>query len=358
MFNRPGMATACAIVCLAAIPANATTRTVSPSGNDTNAVQSAINASAPGDVIQFNPGNYYLSGVILKSGVSLQGVPGAVLYDTTNSVPIFQLNPSDGHDITLNGLSFVGTGVDLGHGAVELIGDNFTSANGSNHISVMNCSFQKNGLRWVVLKNSVIMGNTVSNIGTGGAGISGYYADGVSIIHNTLANVFQGISMVNSYGTDQGNNIVVSYNKGSGISRMGIEIQGQGGANETTNLLVQGNDFTNWVNPVADGNTIAYSIVTNGTGTRVLDNYAQGKVTTGIGVEISGPGAVAKHNYLDGYAMGIIGYMTADNISYNNVINNSWGAGAQISTFGRTDEILVGNTSSPNLPIPFGSPAL
>jgi hypothetical protein len=356
-FHRPGTAIAYAIVCLSAIPANATTRTVSASGNDTNAVQNAINASAPGDVLQLNAGNYYLSGVTLKSGVSLQGVSGAVLYNTADSVPIFQLNPSDGHDITLNGLSFVGTGRDPNHGVVELIGDNFTSANGANHISVMNCSFKNNGLRWVVLKNSAIYGNTVSNI-QAGAGIAGYYADGVSITHNTLTNVFQAISMVNSWGTDQGKNINVSYNKATGISRMGIEIQGQGGENETTNLLVQGNNFTNWINPVADGNSIAYSIVANGTGTRVLDNYAQGKVSKGIGVEISGPGAVAKYNYIDGFAMGIIGYMTRDEISYNNIINNAWGPPGQISTFGRTDEIVVGNTSNPNLPVPFGSLAL
>jgi hypothetical protein len=357
-FHQPGAATACAILCLSAIPANATTRTVSPSGNDTAAVQKAINASAVGDVVQFNAGNYYLSGVTLKSGVSLQGLTGAVLYDTADAVPIFQLNPSDGHDISLTGLNFVGTGVDTSHGAVELIGDTFTSTNGSNHISVMNCTFKKNGLRWVILKNSVISGNTVSDIATQwGSALFGYYADSVTISHNTITNVFQPISMVNS-GADQGANIVVSYNKASGISRMGIEIQGQGATNETTNLLVQGNHFTNWVNPVADGNTIAYSIVTTGTGTRVLDNYAQGKVSTGIGIELSGAAAAAKYNYIDGFAMGIIGYMTRDNISYNNVINNAWGASAQINTFGRTDEIVVGNTSDPNLPIPFGSPAL
>ena len=137
---------------------------------------------------------------------------------------------------------------------------------------------------------------------------------------------------------------------------MGIEIQGQGGTNETSNLLVQGNHFTNWVNPVADGNTTAYSIVTTGTGTRVLNNYAQNNFPTGYGVELSGPGAVALHNYIDGFDYSLIGYMTRDNMSYNNVINNASGpAPGSIATFGRTDETVVGNTSNRNQPIPFGN---
>ena len=136
---------------------------------------------------------------------------------------------------------------------------------------------------------------------------------------------------------------------------MGIEIQGQGGTNETSNLLVQGNHFTNWVNPVADGNTIAYSIVTTGTRTRVVGNYAQGNLPTGCGVELSGPGAAAVHNYIDGFSCSLIGYMSRDDMSYNNVINSNDGiCGAAICTFGRTDEIVVGNTSNPNMPIPFG----
>jgi hypothetical protein len=282
------------------------------------------------------------------------GSSGAVLNDTADSVGVFEINSSDSHDITIQGLSFVGTGRDLTHGAVEFVGDTFTSLNGSVRIAVLNCSFQNNGIFYVILKESLITGNSFSNIAAPGSAIVGYYADGVTISHNTITNVYEPISLINS-GQNQGRNITVSYNTASGISRMGIEIQGQGGTDETTNLLVQGNHFSNWINPVADGNTIAYSIVTTGTGTRVVSNYAQGNLPTGCGIELSGPGGAALHNYIDGFSCSLIGYMTRDDMSYNNVINSNDGiCGAAICTFGRTDEIVVGNTSNPNMPIPFG----
>jgi len=350
LLDHSRTAAACAIACLAAAPANATTITVSPGPNDSQTIQNAVDAAEPGDTLVFRAGNYRLSGVTLKSGVAMQGAAGAVLYNTADQTPIFQLNPKDSHDISITGLRFIGTGKSSGHGSIELNGDSLTSENGANRIAITNCDFHNNGLSWLILKNSVISGNRVSNIGPIGAGIGGYYAQAVRITHNRLTNVYQGISMINS-GPDQGADIVVSYNTGSGVSRMAIEIQGQNRENETTNLLVQGNHFINWANPTGK-DTIAYSIVTTGTGTQVLDNYAKAGVRTGIGIEISGPGAIAKYNYIDGFAIGIIGYMERDNISYNNVINNSWEKD-RFSTFNRTDEIVVGNTSDPDLPIPF-----
>ena len=349
------VATVCMLASFVSLPSNAMTRTVFPSVNDTAAVQRAINASSPGNIVQFSPGAYHLANVTLKSGVSMLGASGVVLNDTANGVGVFEINPSDSHDITIQGLSFVGAGRDVSHGAVELIGDTSTSADGAVRIAIVNCSFQNNGIFYVNLKESLITGNSFSNIKAPGSAIVGYYADEVTISHNTFTNIYEPISLINS-GPNQGRNIIVSYNTGSGVSRMGIEIQGQGGTNETTNLLVQGNHFTNWVNPVSDGNTTAYSIVTTGTGTRVLNNYAQNVFQTGYGVELSGPGAAALHNYIDGFDCSLIGYMTRDDLSYNNVINAARGpAPASISTFGRTDEIVVGNNSNRNLPVPYGN---
>lgn len=145
--------------------------------------------------------------------------------------------------------------------------------------------------------------------------------------------------------------MLIAYNVGSGFSRMGIEAIGQDPqiTDDSRNLLVKCNRFANWNNPVNDGNTMAYSIVVNGgTGTQVVNNYAQAKVDTGYGIELSGPNAIAKGDYIDGFHTGIIGYAPGDIIEENNLINS---AGPEIDTYGRTDEIVRNNTSNPRAPL-------
>jgi hypothetical protein len=321
-------------------------------GNDTSAIQAAIDAAASGDTIDFAAGNYSVDGVTLKSGVTYHGEAGAVLHATGNS-PVFSVDSSNSHDITIDSLHFVGTGADPTSGVVDLAG---TGAAGSvDHITLSNSSFENNGLTFDFVKNSQIVNDQFSNIQGVGTGIHGYHMDSSTIGGNAFTNDYQAIGLIFGDVANQGHNVVVSDNVGTGLSRMGIEIMGSDPVyqGETTNLLVQGNSFTNWGTPSADGETTAYSIVTDGgTGTHVVGNYAQGGHASGYGIEMSGVGAVADGNYIDGFTTGIIGYSSHDVIQNNNIINYSSEA---TSTYTQTDEIVQNNTSDPSLAHPTSS---
>jgi hypothetical protein len=238
-------------------------------------------------------------------------------------------------------------------GAITLVGNG--SSNSVSDIRILNSTLRNNGLTFNFLKRSQISGNRFENIGVGGAGVYGYHLDNSSIDHNAFISVYQGMSIILGGVPKQGRNIVVADNIGRGISRMGIEIQGNSPpeAGESQNLLVERNRFSSWINPVADGNTIAYSIVTDGgDGIEVRDNYAQTTLKTGIGIEIAGSHAVAERNYIDGFDAGIIAYSAGDIIRNNTVINTARNA---TSAFGRNDIVISSNsTGKAENPVPPG----
>ena len=318
-------------------------------GNDTSSLQAKINAAAAGDVIDFAKGDYHLGEVTLKSGVTYHGEAGAVLH-ATGSNPIFSVDSGNSHDITIDSLTFVGTGADATSGVVDLAGT--SSASSVNHITLSNSTFQNNGLTFDFVKNSQIIDNHFSNIHGVGTGIHGYHMDSSTIGGNVFTNDYQGIGLVFGGAENQGHNVVVDSNVGTGMSRMGIEIIGSDPVypGETTNLLVHNNYFSDWGTPSADGETTAYSIVTDGgTGTQITGNYAQNSLHSGYGIEMAGVGATADGNYIDGFSTGVIGYSSRDVIQNNNIINNSSDA---TSTYTQTDEIVQNNTSDPSLAHP------
>jgi hypothetical protein len=327
----------------------ATVNLTTSGGNDTSAIQSAIDAANVGDTLDFGAGDYHLDGVTLKSGVTYHGEAGAVLH-ATGSNPVFSVDSGNSHDITIDSLSFVGTGADPTSGVVDLSG---TGAAGSvDHIVLSNSSFENNGLTFDFVKNSQIVDDHFSNIHGVGTGIHGYHMDSSTIGGNVFTNDYQGIGLVFGGAENQGHNVVVDSNVGTGMSRMGIEIIGSDPVypGETTNLLVKGNHFAGWRKLAADGDTSAYSIVTDGgSGTRVLDNYARGNPNRGYGIELAGTDAVAKGNYLDGFSTGIIAYSAGSVIEDNNIINY---ASASTSTYDRSDVIVQNNTSDPSIPPP------
>lgn len=333
-------------------PAGAEQLTVAAiAGNATLAVRAAIAATSFGDVVDFAPGDYHLDTVALKPGVTYRSAGGATLHARGDG-PIFTAGATS-RDIAITGLTFVGSGRIPTRGAIVISGDG--SANSARRISITQSRFENNGVFFIALRESRIDHNRFEHIRAGAAGVFGYRADDSSFSGNTFVDVYQGMSLIFGGGKEQGRNIVVAGNTGDGVSRMGIEIQGQDPPQpgETTNLLVQGNHFVNWTAPVSDGNTIAYSIVTDGgQGTRVLDNYAQGKVRTGYGIEISGPGAIVNGNYIDGFAGGVIGYSPNEMITGNNTINQS---GRAITDYGPQDITITGNTNDDRIVTPRGA---
>lgn len=302
-------------------------------------MRSAIIASAFGDVLIFSRGLYHLGEIVLKSGVTYRG-ESAILSAVTSS-PIFTADPNDSHHIKIESFCFLGNGANPVAGAIRLFGND--SPNSVSNIEVSNSTFRNNGLTFNFLKGARIWGNRFENIAASGAGIYGYHLDNSSIDHNAFKDVYQGMSIILGDVENQGRNIIVAENIGRGISRMGIEIQGKAPPRpgESFNLLVQGNHFSDWINPADE--IIGYSIVTDGgVGTKVIGNYVQTALRAGIGIEISGSNAVAEKNYVDGFEVGITAYSAGDVVTGNTIINNGH---RPVSTFGRSDVTVSNNNT-------------
>src|SRR5258708_1005467 len=175
----------------------ATLHLTASGANDTSSIQAAIDAAAAGDTIDFATGDYHVDGV------------------TLNSV---------------------------------------------DHIILSNSSFRNNGLTFDFVKNSQIIDDQFSNIHGVGTGIHGYHMDNSTIAGDIFTNDYQGIGLVFGGVANQGRNVVVANNVGTGMSRMGIEIIGSHPVypGETTNLPVKGNYFTNLGTPSPHRATTAY----------------------------------------------------------------------------------------------------
>jgi parallel beta-helix repeat protein len=175
------------------------TITINPGAN----IQNVIDSAPSGSTIVFTPGIYNVSQVIdLKSGVSLEGQPGAEL-QSNGSVGIFR--GQGVQDITISGLTFDGHngGPGVASGAIYLdssTGD--TNGTPSNNIHILNNTFQNwansDGLYLWSTQNTYVEGNT-------------------------LKNGYEGISWATDPGTPALNNLVISGNVITGMARMGIE---------------------------------------------------------------------------------------------------------------------------------------
>jgi hypothetical protein len=318
-------------------------------GDRTATLQSAINGASSGDSIVFAAGTYHVTNLTLKSGIAYVA-SGAAIIQSSNADASFGINGSDSHDITLDGLTFTGTGASPTSGAVD-----FSGGSGSlscNHIIIKNCIFNNNGITSAWLKNSFIVNNDFNNIGDPGTGCYCYYADNCTLAGNVFTNCYQGFGgNFDGQFPNQGRNNLYAQNKGTGTNRIFMELIGNAqvaGSPETQNLIVQDNVATAWGAQPADGEQTAYSIVPDfGTGTIIRRNYGQGP-NRGIGIEMSGVSAIADSNYIDNFGLGIIGYSSLDHITNNNIIHFS----TQTSTYTQTNETVTGNTNNVSLTPP------
>ena len=72
------------LACLFAMPAQASTITVCPSGCNYSGIQEAINAASPGDTIEISSGEYYETLVVNKS-LTLAGIDTGTGYPVVNA---------------------------------------------------------------------------------------------------------------------------------------------------------------------------------------------------------------------------------------------------------------------------------
>ncbi len=289
-------------------------RTLCPmrAGDDTTRVQAAIAAARAGDTIRFAPGAYRLRTVTLKSGVALRGRGARLL--ALGDDPVVALDPADSHDIHIDGTDLRGHRQDARARRRRNSSATAGAMRRATSPSPAARFENKRTLLFVALRRGRIDGNSFSGIGEGGAAI-GLSGRRQFVLAQCPAQCLAGRQPHPERRSGAGAQHRRRRQFREGVSRMAIEIQGSDppAPIESRGLRVTRNHFAHWVRPVADGNTIAYSIVTDGgVGTQVLDNYARGRlVSTGIGIEIAGTDALVSGNYIEGFGAGVIGYARA-----------------------------------------------
>jgi hypothetical protein len=95
-----------------------------------------------------------------------------------------------------------------------------------------------------------------------------YHVDRGSFSHNTFTNITQGAQIVNPY-----DDVKVSFNRGTGLHRMGLEIQQfTADGRPCKRLVVEGNVFLDWREPYWD--SFGLSVMPqNGQDVRIVNNY-------------------------------------------------------------------------------------
>jgi hypothetical protein len=233
--------------------------------NDTAAIQSAINASAAGDAIQFNPGVYDIGRLNIRSSRTYRGEIGATLRSTGEE---FALDlQEDARDVTITNLRVEGAGVAIGRGQR------------SDNVRITEITFA--GLPTHAIRSTVysdrllIERNTFKNVQGYGV-LEAYHTDRLSFSYNRIIDSEHGGHIL---GPLDDNRFVGNFM--SGIEIMGLEIQRDPSATSVSrNLLVEGNVIWDWRLP--NGGSFGLSVVAEGgLNTIIRGNYLRNNIAPG-----------------------------------------------------------------------------
>jgi hypothetical protein len=306
-------------------------------------IQDAVQAAAPGDIIKIPPGVYDGADLVLPSNITLQADGNATIVGNLTI---------NGSNTTVQGFTFNGGTVDVANSHSATIRDCVFndcvphSDNGS--------AIALNDASGVVIENNEFnrcQGVTLGN----------YNYDRVTIDHNTFTDCSQVLSL-DSFSPASGNDIKFTNNYVSGEGRGGIETGGDG--QYLTNLLVDGNTFTNLKGPAEIG---PISVVARGdvSGTMITNNYCErgplydnntpDKFSQAI--EIFGPATVSGNTIVDfSSAFGVYG--SGASIAGNNVFNTPVDImGSEVLATRPTTPLLPADTTAPTVTPPDPSPA-
>jgi parallel beta helix pectate lyase-like protein len=270
-------------------------------------IQEAVQAAAPGDIIKIPAGVYDVGDLVLPSNITLQADGNATIVGNLHA---------NGSNTVVQGFTFGGGTVDVAnsHGVTVrdcVFNDSVSHSDNGSAIALNDAS-------GVVIENNVFnrcQGVTLGN----------YNYDRVTIDHNTFTDCSQVLSL-NSFSPASGNDIKFTNNYVSGEGRGGIETGGDG--QYLTNLLVDGNTFSNLKGPAEIG---PISVVARGdvSGTMITNNYIErgpdyfndtAPPYYSQAIEIYGPATVSGNTIVDfSSAFGVYGSGT--DIAGNKVFN-------------------------------------
>jgi len=246
-------------------PAMAKTADLIPGAttDQTQTLQSAIDAARDEGRLFIPAGRYRISGLRVPSSFLLEGVPGATWLEHVGVGPL--LGAEDGHDISLWGLGLDGSGAggDVWHGGLVHFAD-------CHNVTLRDCAVRNTKLNGITFINSsgriegcrvseagqtgifsldaaglALTGNTVTDCGNGGIRVwrSASGADGTLISGNRIASVdwTDGGNGQNGNGINvfQADEVIVSGNHLSDCAFSAIRL------NATNNTQINGNTCIN-----------------------------------------------------------------------------------------------------------------
>ncbi|HLK67791.1 MAG TPA: right-handed parallel beta-helix repeat-containing protein [Bryobacteraceae bacterium] len=309
--------------------------------DDTNALQTAINTIPAGYTVDFGgPSKTYL----ISSRLNLQGnhtYSGTATLLMSKNAPqhtgIFKVPYGTGNNITISGLTLDANGVG---GAIHVAVDG-ANAIPANTILILNNTFRNTLANpagpWdgaiydpVGLINSQIVGNAVTNCGTGI-----YVTNGNNLVisDNTFQTVHYGdaISLVFSAAPfAYGQGLQVLRNTGQHLGRMAIELWPNGTTQSSTvqSAVISDNAFTDWDSGF-DPDPFGISIVA-GQQMIVQDNKLIGGVA-GFGIEVGAPLSSITQNTIQGFPVGIVLHDSHGTVVNGNLLSQQTIAGIELS---------------------------
>jgi hypothetical protein len=220
-----------------------------------------ILCAVPGfaDVVNLNGTTMNLGSgsLVIPSGRTIKG-PGTI--------------NGNGHAIRFegNGADQVIDGVTVNCGIGLLSGSKYTRP------AILNCTIRASGTEGIKAtiptEGLRIEGNTFRDYEH--YGLIVYHVSNASIQRNTFTNVMQGGHILNP------DNVTISFNRLTGLTRMGFEVQRINLNHIARNITVEGNVIYDWKKPYHD--SFGLSIVSDqAVNTRVINNYLRGNIGPG-----------------------------------------------------------------------------
>jgi hypothetical protein len=294
--------------------------------NAAGAVQAALNAAKPGDVVSFPAGTYDIDSTLnIPSGITVEGAS----YTTTH---IDFTVPAGGYGFSLNGndtnVTIEGFDIHSNNGAILM-----NQGNGYSNISILGNDIQVGGQVTSSYYAGIIDTNETTNLKidynwfhNGPNGIRQFELYGPiasQVNHNLFTDVWDCGQIETSFVA--GDVFEYEYNYGTGIVNKGAEFQNQFGTSEVGGINVSYNVFYDWNSP--NPNTFGLSVpIEYSTNCIVSHNYLAATLMPGTSYA---PANGYEQRF--GYAIEAAGF---DGVVEDNTIIGPWVSDVVSSTPG------------------------
>ena len=294
------------------------------STDDTSAIQSAINVLPSGGVLDFGSGKTYLisQSLILRPNASYIGASTIRMSGSARpgtQIAILQYAMSD--NVSITGLTLDGNGIGGGISIAINGGGSVPAQNLQiTHVTFMNTNPHPSGggddaiYDPVGITNSLIADDLFVNCG---GGILLADPGNLTITRNEFDSILQDDAIYLLFPQNPfpyGSGLVVSYNHGTQIGRIAIEMWGPGGS------VVQGPQITN--NAFQGWSNQSYGIsVMVGSHAQILSN----SLTNGsgpFGIELGAPFSTVQGNTIAGFSTGIVVHDAHDSVIDSNTLTS------------------------------------